>query len=475
MRVRLLGSFLLLVSLLVGAVPTQAALIPVDPAQPTRITDSAADYQKIVRLQGNALVVPYSPISPDDRTMMVILARSATRQIQYTFLDIQSGSFRPITSAIASLPPLTERVWTSNDTLVYVSLAVNGENLEFKLVTLNARTGDLKADTLSLAGIPLSLSPGAKRILMVPFPTGSTSNSLKSPFDQEIKRGFSTDVTRTPFGEDQWNDWLNTPLLTDKSFTRGFDNPDSNLHYTSYDTSLVSLDLSNGKTTQVASVPTGTGLYGAAWSPDASRLALVRSTLSNIGRQGNVLSDLANQDGLGQLPPEKNPFLQGNAVDLVDFQAGSTKLGFLKAADGGDAFSGRVSWNTDGTTLLAQLQKPGKLAGRAFPTYLNPQSSYLRFYDLTGQAQGSLERDEINAPNVSSPTFISPTEVMIAAASGTNLSLFYYNRVSGEFRKFADPGRYNNGPGCYSRVTPGDLYSFLVRASPGAISDQFGR
>ncbi len=53
--------------------------------------------------------------------------------------------------------------------------------------------------------------------------------------------------------------------------------------------------------------------------------------MANIGRQGNLLSELVNQDALGNIEPEENPFFQGNVVDVFDIAGRDIRPAGLKA------------------------------------------------------------------------------------------------------------------------------------------------
>lgn len=171
-----------------------------------------------------------------------------------------------------------------------------------------------------------------------------------------------------------------------------------------------------------------------AWSQDSARLALVRQSIPSITRQGNLLSEKANQDALGNLSPKDNVFFQGNVIDTFDLNKGDFRADFLRAADGNGDFFGAASWSTDGQTLMAKMQRPSKLTGRKYPVYLYPDRSYLRFYNADGALLNTFDRPEIDAPSTSTPMFVSPDELLINAPVGTSYRVFYYNRVSGEFR-----------------------------------------
>jgi dipeptidyl aminopeptidase/acylaminoacyl peptidase len=148
---------------------------------------------------------------------------------------------------------------------------------------------------------------------------------------------------------------------------------------------------------------------------------------------------MVTRDTLGTIPPAENDLLQSNVVDIVDLSGGNVEVSQIRAADeNGDTFAG-VSWSTDSFTLLAKMHRPGRLEGRAHPTYLYAESSYIRFYDAaTERVIGVFSAPEIAAPNFSTPMFVTPDEVIFTSVYGLSMRLYYYNRVSGEFREISD-------------------------------------
>ena len=73
----------------------------------------------------------------------------------------------------------------------------------------------------------------------------------------------------------------------------------------------------------------------------------------------------------------------------VDF-LGARLPAALRAADGNGDLYRWLRWNTDGSTLLAQMARPARLAGRKHPIYRHPDRAYLRFYDAAFNPQRRL-------------------------------------------------------------------------------------
>ena len=419
---------LLLCILLLGITPAQAAVILVDPTQPSGITASAT-VAKIARLQNYVNYSPVSEISPDDQSLLVFFSRGfAEFRGQLAFLNEQDGSTKTISDSL--IPSLTNPVWADNQNLVYIGLVDEQQPV---LVVINRQSGTVKSTAIDLPGFPLSLSPDASRLLFaVPAqstPATQAFNPLKSPFDQEIKRSFSQ--------PSEQNEMLARLFPAVRQKLSGLDTaaPDA-LNFSSQSLTLGVLDLTSDKAAALFTTPGNVGIADVAWSADSSHLALVRTVLPTGSTEGTRLADLATQDGLGKLPPTKNPFLQGNVVDTIDFNAGKVNQGFLKASDLNTDVFANVAWNTDGSKLVTTMYSPAKLGGRTYPVYLSPERSYLRFY-ISGQTSQylTLSRDETDAPGAIRVTFVSPDEVLINKAAGTNVSIYYYNSKTDTLRQ----------------------------------------
>jgi dipeptidyl aminopeptidase/acylaminoacyl peptidase len=423
--------FLLCSALLFQAVPAQAAHILIDPRQPIGIMSDKTAVQKIAALQNYTNYRALTAISPDDKYMLV--ATSKGLNTKFSFLNVQDGSFQPLdVRGLLKTLPLTALVWTDSNTLVYLGLTINYRPA---LVQLDRLSGKTTVTTLQLPGFPLSISPDASKLLItLPANTKNVLEALdplQSPFDVQIKRNFSDTVV----DDTQTEDFLGHLFPAERTRVEGIKFAGSDpFAFSTKSLSLAVWDLRSGKVLPLFVSPGGVAISSIGWAADSSKLALTRTTIANVTTQGNLLSDLATQDGLGRLTPAKNPFLQGNVVDTVNFSTDEIKAGFLKAGDGnGDSFE-RAGWSTDGKTLVAQMAEPSKLAGRANPVYLVPQHTYLRFYNPAGQLLNTFDTPEIDAPGASSATFISPDEVLINAVTGTNVRVYYYNRATGEFR-----------------------------------------
>jgi dienelactone hydrolase len=422
MRRHWLITLLLIVGLFANATPVRAEVISFDPGQGFVTTLDEAEAMKIRTLQSTVETAVLSPVSPDDTTVLISFFEPGNPQVAgLSFLNVQDGTRTPV--QIQGVPPIpfSNIVWRDARTATYVGLSLGAESGPVR-VTLDRVSGALNATALTLPGFPFpagGLAPDGRSLLVVLGAPGTTPGSsagvLHSPFDIEIRRYI--DPATTP------------GLAADRTTMQVSSNP----------TRLAVFDLFTGNLTPLLELPEGTFPGGAAWSPDSRRLAVMRTTLVETLTE-TLLHAVIIQNTFGNLPPAENPFLQNNVIDIFNLASGDFRPGAIQAAAASSDTFSRVAWSSDSQVLLAQMQRPAQLQGRTYPVYLlRPQSSYLRFYSADGQLLNSFDRPEIAAPLSSVPRFVSPDEVLINAVEGLTAKLFYYNRVSGEFRQLPLP------------------------------------
>lgn len=408
MRQRFVGLILLL-GLVFATAPARAEIGLINPREEPDVTLDEAEAEKLARLQDVTFPNLLSEVSPDDRSILQLAAQPDAPPL--AFLDVQTGALRPVDEAALEWSPLTEIGWRDARTAVYVS---GNSRTGPVLISLDRDTGSVMTRTLELPGFPLSLAPNGSRVI-VGFSSEIEEQSRRampeSPFKLEIKR-----------------------TLFDRVGPATFDAEKPLLKFAINAVTYVAVDLNSGEASELVTVPQGSAIVGGGWMSDGSKLALIRTTVPNVGREGNLLSEATTQDGLGNLPPDQNPFFQNNVVDTFDFARRDYRLASLKARDGNGYTFGRIDWSPDGKTLMAQMQRPSQLEGRRYPVYQAADRSVVRFYDANLQPLNTLDRPEIEAPYTALPIFVSPDEVFFNAPYGLSYRLYYYNRVSGEFR-----------------------------------------
>lgn len=442
MRIRLV-SLMLLVCFFLSLTPTQAAILPIEPRNPP-IKVLGDDETKLITnlISGQVYTVFLSSVSPNDSYVQVAFAGLAG-SARLGVLNLKDGTFRPTPNSVLQnrlFSTTSTRAWLDDRTVTYFTVNEKRETVQ---VTYDVVSDELKSKPVRFPGSLFSLAPnGSRAIFLVPPSRVSTLNeatgesdelTLDQIFDVEVKLSFDAPSKPRNFDGHQYAG-QNTLRVASNAFQ------------------VVSLDLTSGQVSPLYEFAAGVAQpFDLAWSKDGTKFAMNRQIFPDIGREGNLLLDLASLDGMGQLPPQKNPFYLGNYVDVVDFSGATpvAKPEFLKSSTqgNGDIFFG-LSWSPDGKTLLTKMNKPSRFAKRPYPSYIAQfnESSYLRFYNIDGQLLNTFESPEINAPLTNTPFFVSPDEVLIAAVRGTDFATFYYNRATGEFRRLPiQAGSINNG------------------------------
>lgn len=417
---------LLLLGLVLSVTPSSAKVREIDPSADPDTTLEPAEVEKLGALQQFAFPALYSDVSPDDTALFVVTQRGM--DIDLAFQNIADGTRIPIDPVALALGPLSEIRWRDGHFATWVSFDMDSGPV---LVTADSTTGGIVTSTLTLPGFPVSLAPNSSRVLVALDPPSdeslhaaprmTTRAIQRGPFKMELPSPFSVTVKRSPFAS--------------LGPTR-FDADDGDMQVARVAVRLAMYDVLSGELLPLLDVPEGTGfLSQPAWSPDGNKLALVRTTVSNTGRGGNVLSADITQDTLGALAPDKNPLFKNNLVDVFNFATNDLRPGALAAAGGDGALFASAMWSPDSQTLLTQMLYPARLAGRNYPTYAYPDHSNVRFYDANFQQVGAFDRPELAAPTLTVPLWLSPDELLFNTVSGLSYRLYYYNRVSGEFRQ----------------------------------------
>lgn len=317
---------------------------------------------------------------------------------------------------------LSEMRWRDAQTVVF--LALGGEDFDTPLlVSIDRTSGAAAGQPLALESFPLSLSPDGTRVLIEIVPPGQAAQALRSRFDRPIR----THLPKT-----------GTARIGPR-FTPRYRASDMR-YFSSTQLTLGVLDLRSGAVSYLLTLPENSTLYALDWTRDGNRIALAHTYLASFRIDYNfILGQQTTQDVLGRLPLAENPFVQNSKLDTFELGPSPRQLGSVAAAGGNGDYFADVSWSPDNQHLLAQMWSPARIAGRAHPTALFPERSSFRFYSADGQLRSSFERPEIGGVYSTSASVISPDEVLFRAVNGMSVRLFYYNRVSGEFRALPTP------------------------------------
>lgn len=425
------------------------------------------EIERIVRLQRDAVyTLPISPVRPDDSMVFV------TSGDQLAFLNIEDGSSRefPVERLGLFLPlPLlgvTRFNWVDDTGLGALAINLLAETEEEAFVRLR-----IDSDTMRVSASPLILPP---RIILVSV-SPNLRNLLVAQLPEEEDEG-EEDVDSILARVQVTRPGPASSMLLSRALPSAVqrriaearrrqpaalariwamrDEDDGTL--TAATRTLDLLMLSDEGARYVTTIPEASAGFSEAWSRDSSHLAV-----SFIGQpdpeatrpqfDGALLSEEVYRDATGNLPPSRNPILQNNNTYVIDVASGDVQI-LRPSAGAAPPLLAAQSWSPDNKTLLVQAWHPARIKGRTHPIY-TPQFSErvsLRFYELGEDGlreAGALENDLFSAPANSSviAEFISPDELILRGAAGTDRHPYYYNRVSGELRNLADrAGGYYN-------------------------------
>ena len=424
MHTRLL-TLAVLFALLVSVVPAHAEVTLVDPYADPEILLSEDEALKVQQLQDVTYPETATEISPDDTT--IVISNYRYSETGGAFLNVENGNIVPIKPIVLpegeELFPLaaTEIVWFTDDLVGQLIFDLFYGPL-FYLVDRN--TGEASITPVNTGPyFPISLAPNGSRMFAVKIPELEDlrkSQTLKSPFVEEYPK-LTTGVD-----------------ILSKERNGFYAHTDQQRRLTEETVELVIVDLNTGEATTLMNLPEKSALWSYAWSQDGSKFAIIRETIDYLTFGYNRLVDAIVQDTLGGFTPKDNPFFVNNFVDIFDLSTGNLRVEAHRAVDGNGDVAHGVAWSTDGSRYLLQWERAAQIKGRAHPTYLYPDQSYLRFYSVNGEMLGEYRNAMIDAPTeVNQARFISPDEVMINVASGTSFKIYYYNQGSGEFRQIS--------------------------------------
>ncbi len=461
---------MLLVALMViGIVPARAEepkikvknnVVTVEPtygdedALPTLLSDE--EVAKIKRLQTDMLVaVPSSPVSPDDQVVLVTMGNTMG------FLNINDGSSVAIPEeALGPFLPVpflgvSSFTWLNDETLGCLAL-------NFAAETMDEYVGILGMDreTLELSFNPLSV-PENLSIVSV-SPDLSHFLAVVIPEEMQPEEALKTSTLRVTLPEVaglEKIEGLQIPTSMQARVNQaqsrfaglfaGFalmqDNNDA-ITVTEKTLDLVMYDALAGEQAYVTTIPEATTIFGEAWTPDSSQLAISFISLRDPddtrgGFDGALLSEVLYRDATGNLAPAENPLLQNNNTYVIDTNSHAVQI--LRAAGpGAPPLLAADAWAPDNASLLVKAYYPAKLKGRTHPVYIwqfSERSSY-RFYNKDLKQTGELNTNILSAGlwNESVAHFVTPDEIIFRSVVGSERHPYYYNRVTGELRNIAD-------------------------------------
>jgi dipeptidyl aminopeptidase/acylaminoacyl peptidase len=336
-------------------------------------------------LQTVRLPAILSDVSPDGSTVAIsTLDRLSQTDWQVRFLNLNTGELEDslaLSSEVYS--PTLPMQWVDNQTLRFVQEGLYGP---LEIVSLNRRTGIVSHTNI--------------------YPTEAESGEVL---------GAAPDLSR---------------------FALRIYEEEGDVIY------LVSVRSLNR--IEVGRIPENLEIQAPEWSESGQQVVFVTSSIEERNLYERTpyspnLLDPVNQDALGRTPPEENMFLQQSSVKVYDLtQSEPLRLELTSATEAG-AVPGGATISPSGNHLLVKYLEPAQLTGRPHPTYLFPQRSFFRVYDLDGNLIATLDDPIFSGPLENSASFIDDDTLLLGATVGTNRHLYVYTLSTAELRSLPLP------------------------------------
>lgn len=365
--------------------PATAEIVSVNGATTDLPSLSEAEQARLDILQTARVPLILSDISPDQSTLVVAsLDRLSQSDWRVNFLNLRTGELEEsIALSSEVLSPTVPIRWVDNSTIRFVQPNIFGP---WEIVSLNRKTGIVSRTSV--------------------YPTEDESGEILGAAPD-----FSRFALRVYAGEED----------------------------VIYTVSLRSLDR-----VEVARIPEGMAIQPPAWSATGQQVAFVTSSVEEHKLYDRTpyspnLADPVNQDALGRIPPADNPFLAQSVLRVYDFtQATPLRLELQAATNGGHVLAG-ADISPSGQRVLVKYLEPGHPEGRQYPTYLYPQRSYYRVFDLDGTPLATIEAPELAGPLENVGRFVDEDTILFHATVGTNRHLYRYELTTGELRSLPLP------------------------------------
>jgi dipeptidyl aminopeptidase/acylaminoacyl peptidase len=367
--------------------PTIAAaeIVPVGFEREDLPSLSETELTRLDTLQTTRLPLILSDVSPDGSTLVVAtLDRLSQTDWQVKFLDLKTGELEDsVALDYEVFSPTVPIQWLDNQTIRFIQDSVFGP---WAIMSLNRNTGIVSNTTV--------------------YPTAEESGEIL---------GAAPDFSR---------------------FALRVYEEDEDVVY------LVSLQSLNR--IEVARLPEGMAIAPPSWSADGRRVAFVTSSLEERNLYERTpfspnLADPVSQDALGRTPPEENTFRQQSAVKVYDFSRLQPLTLELHAVDGNGHILADAQLSPAGDRLLVKYLEPGQVVGRPYPTYLYPQRSYYRVYDLEGNLLDTISDAPLDGPLENTGRFVDSDTLLFHATVGTNRDLYTYELGSQQLQRLPLP------------------------------------
>ncbi len=368
-----------------------------DEVPPILSAEELARYEALIDTQSVSLA---SIASPNGQYVLAYLAGT------YHVLDVLTRSLRPLAfDNYAGLTP-----WTWLDDRRALAVALDFTSGRYVRLTLDAATGELTSEPLSLPQ-----PPTGKRIQPFGGPLlrkadGSWhllayTQSVPQPlivFERPTLRGPEVvmpegAVWPKPRPEAVWIAQIQEEILA--------------------------IDIERGTATTIAYIPAGSDMYlslsTARSRPGTSQVAyLAAVSLPWAGERvggrpyrggGMPLGYWNTQEALGRIDPLSNPWITERSLEIVDLDSGERRS--IANREFGDVISQApkftsLFWTDDGQRLVVRASQPSVLAGREHPVYEYTSGTRFLAFSPAGEYVGKLVWD---VPYFDGPaTFLTP-------------------------------------------------------------------
>lgn len=375
----------LLVAFLTVDRPAAAEIINVGYDSENLPTLSEAELEKLDILQTARIPLILSDVSPDRSTLVIATVdrlSQTNRQVQFLNLNTGEleGSFALESQVLSPTVPIQ---WIDNKTIRFVQEEVFGA---WTIVSLNRDTGIVSSTTA--------------------YPTEDEEGEIL---------GAAPDFSRFAL--------------------RVYEETEDVIY-------LVSLRSLNR--IEVARIPEGMDIQPPAWSADGRRVVVVTSSIEERGLYERTpfsptLADPVNQDALGRTPADENLFLQRSALRVYDLGQLEPLQMELSALDGDQHLLAEADISPAGDRILVKYLEPAQVVGREHPSYLYPQRSYYKVYDLDGTLLETISDPVLEGPLENSGRFVDSDTLLFEAVKGLNRHLYRYEMATGELSPLPMP------------------------------------
>lgn len=370
------------------------------------------------------------------------------------------GAIELLTGAFTELPvetqgqPYLNATWRAPATLLQLYVYVHEPDdapaeIQYFMLEWDVAVGMAsfdRYDVSSLGGEIISAGPGYYTFLVVelpeeaPGPVTVDLGPVYGPERDEIPEGAPGVVGRHPFG----------PMaLQQAEFT---------------------LTLVTGTDTrhELATYPLDTGIAGATWSEDGSRVSVVTRTMPgwrNARPRRNEpiwpgtpnLGSIPVQEALGNIPPAENPLVMGTKILVAEVATGDT----LKTIQNTGFPQGtllELAFSPSNTRALLVVATRSSVEGRTHPTYAFPNGAEFHLLDADLNVEKQLEAPGLELL-AGTGAFAGDDMALFAVADEVDHRLIHYNFETDAAVTVSDE------PGAYYQIVTQGADTFLTHAS----------